>query len=84
MAKLFGAQRLVLQAIQDSPKGASSFVTDTQVARSTRIALKGVRDWFETLEGEEYVEVARTETGLCASITAVSDAVADRCWSPFR
>lgn len=28
MANLFGAQRLVLQAIQDSPKDAADFVTD--------------------------------------------------------
>jgi hypothetical protein len=51
MAKLFGAQRLVLQAIQDSPKDAAGFVTDTQVAHSTKIAVKDVSNWIETLEG---------------------------------
>jgi hypothetical protein len=70
MARLFGAQILVLQAIQNSPKDSAGFVTDAEVAQSTRIALKDVRDWFETLEGEEYVEAARTESGLSASITA--------------
>ncbi|WP_165248070.1 hypothetical protein [Paludisphaera soli] len=70
MAKLFGAQKLVLQAVQDSPKDASGYVADGQIAQRTSIALKDVRDWIETLEGEGHVEVARTETGLCASITA--------------
>ncbi|WP_165248054.1 hypothetical protein [Paludisphaera soli] len=70
MAKLFGAQKLVLQAIQDSPKDTAGFVTDAQVAQTTGIALKDVRDWIETLEGEGYVEVANAQTGLLASITA--------------
>jgi len=70
MAKLFGAQRMVLQAILDLPKDAAGFVSDTQVAQGTSIALKNVRDWIETLEGEEFVEVARTTAGVSASITA--------------
>ncbi len=70
MAKLFGAQRMVLQAIHDSPKNAAGFVSDLEVARSTQIAIADIRDWLETLEGEGYVEVARTTTGLRVSITA--------------
>src|SRR3954470_12650863 len=70
MPKLFGAQRLVLQAIQDSPQDAAGFVTDAQVARSTQIAVSDVRDWLDTLDGEGLVEVARTTEGLRASITA--------------
>src|SRR4051812_45860652 len=70
MARLYGAQRLVLRAIQDSPKDTAGFVTDAQVARATGIALKDVRDWIETLEVDGYVEVARTEAGLSASVTA--------------
>ena len=44
MAKLFGAQRMVLQAIQVSPKDAAGFVTDAQVAKHTNFAPKDVRD----------------------------------------
>ena len=47
-----------------------SFVEDSQIARTTRIALKDVRDWLETSEGDGYVKIARTEAGLSASITA--------------
>ena len=60
MAKLIGAQRMVLQAILDASGDVPSFVEDSQIARTTRIALKDVRDWLETLEGDEYVETART------------------------
>jgi sulfatase-modifying factor enzyme 1 len=70
MAKLRGAQRMVLQAILDGSGDMLNFVEDSQIARTTRIALKDVRDWLETLEGDEYVEIARTEAGLSASITA--------------
>jgi hypothetical protein len=69
MPKLFGAQRLVLQAIEDSPKDAAGFVPDTLIAQRTQIALRDMRDWFLTLDQEEYVELALTEGGLRASIT---------------
>jgi hypothetical protein len=70
MAKLFGAQKTVLQAIHDSPKNAAGFVTDVLIAGTTRIALDDIRDWFDTLDGEGLLEVARTTEGLSASITA--------------
>ncbi len=70
MTKLFGAQKFVLQAIQDSPEKVTGFVTDVQIARDTSIVLPDVRNWFETLEGEGHVEVARTMEGFRASITA--------------
>ena len=70
MARLIGAQRMVLQAILDAQGEARNYVADIWIAQSTRIALNDVRDWLETLEGEGYVEVARTEVGLIASITA--------------
>ena|SRR5271157_6092395 len=70
MTRLYGAQRLVLQTIRDLPQNDADFVTDTQIAESTKIAHNEVRDWIETLENEGYVEVARTEAGLSASITA--------------
>ena len=69
MAKLFGAQRLVLKAIQDLSKNDADYITDAQVAQSTSIALKDVRDWFQTLADDGYVEVAPTETGNRACIT---------------
>jgi predicted transcriptional regulator len=70
MARLIGAQKLVLQAILNIQGDSPNFVEDSQIAQSTRIALKDVRDWCETLEGEGYVDVARTETSLSVSITA--------------
>lgn len=59
MAKLIGAQRMVLQAILDLPKNAAGYVTDSQIAQSTQITIADLRDWIETLESEGFVEVAR-------------------------
>lgn len=70
MAKLFGAQKPILQAIQDLPKDAAGFVADAQVAQRTSIALKNVQNWIESLDGEGYVNVARTTEGLRAAISA--------------
>jgi hypothetical protein len=70
MTKPKGAGRLVLQAVRDLPKDSAGFVTDLQVAQSTQIAVTDVRDCFETLEGDAYLEVARTIVGLRASVTA--------------
>ena len=66
MAELFGAQRLVLQAILDLQKDSAGFVTDSQIAQSTQIDLDMVRDWIRTLGDAKYVEFARTEAGLSA------------------
>jgi hypothetical protein len=70
MARLIGAQRMVLQAIVDLPVNSAGFVTDAQIAQHTQIAASDVRDWIETLEGEGLVNVAKTTSGLSASITA--------------
>ena len=70
MARLIGAQRMVLQAILDLPKDPSGFVTNKQVAQSTQVALGDVRNWLETLEGDGHINIARTTGGLSASITA--------------
>jgi hypothetical protein len=70
MAKLIGAQRMVLQAILDLPKDVADNVTDNQIAQATQISLGDVRNWLETLEGDGNVNVARTTGGLAASITA--------------
>jgi hypothetical protein len=70
MAKLFGAQRMVLQAVNDLPKNAAGFVADSQITQATQISESDVRDWLDTLDGEGLIEVARTTAGLSASITA--------------
>ena len=70
MARLIGAQRMVLQAILDLPKDSAGYVRDAHIAQKTQIAIADVRDWIETLEGEGHVNVARTTGGLSASITA--------------
>ena len=70
MARLFGAQRKVLQAVHALPKDAAGYVTEIQIAQSTQIIDSDARDGIETLEGEGFIEVAHTTTGLSASITA--------------
>jgi pimeloyl-ACP methyl ester carboxylesterase len=70
MAKLFGAQRMVLQAVNDLPKNAAGFVTDDQIIQATQISESDVRDWLDTLDGEGLIEVARTTKGLSVLLTA--------------
>jgi len=70
MARLFGAQRLVLQEIQDAQGESQSFLEDTRICQATKIALRDMRDWFLTLDNDEYVDLALTESGLSASVTA--------------
>jgi len=82
MARLKGAQRMILQAISDLPKDAGGYVTDAQIAHHTRITLDDLRDLIETLEGDEYVEVARREADLSVSITA-EGRLAPRQYLPF-
>ena len=50
--------------------GAPGFIEDNRLAQATRIALGDVRNWLETLDSDEYINLARTEVGLSASITA--------------
>src|SRR5208337_4176138 len=70
MTKLFGAQRMIFQAILDLPKDAAGYVADKQIEQRTNIALRDIKDWIETLDGEGFVEVARTTEGVSAPITA--------------
>ena len=69
MARLYGGQRFVLLAILDAQGDTQGFVEDTRIAQVTRIALKDVRDWFLTLDQDEYVDLALTGGGLNANIT---------------
>jgi hypothetical protein len=70
MVRLIGGQGLVLQAISDLPKDPAGYVGDRQITEKTRMALGDVRDRLETLARYGYVEVARTEANLTASVTA--------------
>ena len=70
MPKLFGAQRMVLQAILDAQGETSALIEDSRVAQVTQISLRDMRDWFLTLDQDEYVDLALTESGLKASVTA--------------
>ena len=64
MARLIGAQRMVLRAIRDLPKDSAGYVQDAHIAQKTQMVVADVRDWIETLEGEGHVDVARTTGGL--------------------
>ena len=70
MAQLIGAQRMILQAILDLPKDAAGYVTDDRITRSTLIGPNEVRDWLETLEGKGLIQLARTQVGMSALLTA--------------
>ena len=70
MASLSGAQRVILQAISQLPEDSAGFVTDTQLAQFTRVAIVDVRDLIEILAREEFVDVVRTQDGFSVAITA--------------
>lgn len=70
MAKLYGAQRLVLQTILDAQGDSQSFVEDSRIAQTTTISLQDVRDWLFTLDLHDYVDLALTVNGFSASVTA--------------
>ena len=70
MPRLFGAQRMVLQALLEAQGETSAFIEDTRVSQATQIALRDMRDWFLTLDQDEYIDLALTESGLSASVTA--------------
>ena len=64
MPRLFGAQRLVLQAILDAQSDTPAFIEDTRVAQAAQIPLRDTRDWFLILDQDEFVDLALTEGGL--------------------
>jgi hypothetical protein len=39
MARLFDAQRMVLRTVEDLPKDAAGYVTDTQIAQRSSVSL---------------------------------------------
>ena len=44
MAKLFGAQRMVLQALLEAQGDTGAFVEDSRIVRVTKISLRDMRD----------------------------------------
>jgi hypothetical protein len=82
MSNLFGAQRMVLQSIADSPKDTAGFVKDSQIAESTQIALSDVQDWLETLSKDGYISIARTKNGLSVLLEAPGRLVLNQ-YRPF-
>ena len=69
MAKLYGAQQMVFQAILNAQGETSAYIEDTKVAQVTQIAMRDMRDWLLTLDQEEYIDLTLTDSGLRASIT---------------
>ena len=69
MARLFGAQRMVLQALLDAQGDSQAFIEDSRISQATKISLRDMRDWFLTLDHDELVDLALTESGLSASVT---------------
>ncbi len=69
MAKLYGAQKMVLLAIQNAQGETSNYIDDSKLAQATQIAMSDMRNWLLTLDHEEYIDLALTNNGLSASIT---------------
>src|SRR5215475_12499571 len=70
MPRLYGAQRLVLQKMLDAQGDSQAFVEDSRIAQSTKLSVIDTRDWLLTLDHDEYVDLALTENGLRAAVTA--------------
>ena len=69
MAKLYGAQRMVLQAILNAQGETSTYIEDSKLTQATQIAMSDMRNWLLTLDQEEYIDLSLTNNGLSASIT---------------
>ena len=60
----------VLRAILDGRDDSSGFVLDVEIAKSTLMRLRDVRDYLMSLNDEAFIELARLPTGFTATITA--------------
>ena len=69
MSKLYGAQKMVLQAIQNAQGETSNYIDDSKLSQATQIAMSDMRNWLLTLDQEEYIDLTLTNNGLSASIT---------------
>ncbi len=67
--KLEGGERLVLKTLRALQGGSTDYVDDAKLAAATKMFVKDVRDWLETLEGKEYVERARGTADFSAYAT---------------
>ncbi len=61
---LRGSQAQILRAIDESPKDSAGYVSDEQIARSTKIELSDVHDWLHTLEDDRLISIGPTSVGL--------------------
>ena len=57
MARVFGAQRMVPQAILGAQGDTQAFIDDGRIAQTTRISLRDMRDWFLTMDHDELLQV---------------------------
>ena len=64
MAKLYGAQKMVLQAIQNAQGETSTYIEDSKLTQATQIAMSDMRNWLLTLDQEEYIDLTLTNNGL--------------------
>src|SRR3954469_7452653 len=67
--KLEGGERLVLKNLRDMQGDSNDYVDDARLAAATKMDVKDVRDWLETLEGKGFVERARGTGGFSAYVT---------------
>ena len=61
---------MVLQAILDAQGETQAFIEDARIVQATKISLQDMRDWFLTLDYDELVDLALTESGMSASVNA--------------
>src|SRR4051812_49013064 len=69
MARLLGAQRLVLQAIHLAQGDTADFIEEDRISAATQIAPGDLKEWLVMLEGDEYIDIAPTARGLSVSLT---------------
>jgi hypothetical protein len=67
--KLEGGEYLVLKSLLHFQETSNPYADDTQVAAATKMAVQDVRDWLQTLEGKEFIELARLADRFSACIT---------------
>jgi uncharacterized caspase-like protein len=82
MPRLFGPQRMILQAISDAQGDTGAFVEDLRIALTTKISPKDVRQSFLSLDSGEYLDLALTENGISASLTPLGRLVLG-LYTPF-
>jgi hypothetical protein len=68
--KLEGGERLVLKTLLELQGDSGSYVEDARLAAASKMFVRDVRDWLETLEGKGFVERARLTEGFSAYVTA--------------